>query len=272
MIASAYTDPKTIIGAIFGTGCNAAYMERCSSIPKLTQPELRTSSAEIAINCEYGAFDNERIVLPFTPYDHQIDLESPRPGQQSFEKLSAGLYLGEIFRLVFLDLCEHGLLMQNQDVSKLQTSYCLDTGFLSALENDTSPHLLESKALFKDALDLDLSEHELYFAKRVAEIIAIRGARLCACGIAAICRRKNISTGHVAADGSVANKHPKFKNRWAKALGEILDWNHEGGEDTSRDPIIMKSAEDASGVGAAVIAAMTKSRWERGERAGIQGL
>lgn len=34
MIASAYKDPETIIGAIFGTGCNAAYMDNVGSIPK----------------------------------------------------------------------------------------------------------------------------------------------------------------------------------------------------------------------------------------------
>lgn len=35
LIASTYTDPKTVIGAIFGTGCNATYMETWGSIPKL---------------------------------------------------------------------------------------------------------------------------------------------------------------------------------------------------------------------------------------------
>ena len=71
--------------------------------------------------------------------------------------------------------------------------------------------------------------------------------------MAAICRKKGITSGHVAADGSVANKHPKFKERWARALGEILDWP----SDRKKDPIIITSAEDGSGVGAAVIAAMT---------------
>jgi hexokinase len=29
MITSAYNDPETIIGDIFDTGCNAAYLEDC---------------------------------------------------------------------------------------------------------------------------------------------------------------------------------------------------------------------------------------------------
>ena len=40
LIASAYTDPRMKIGCIFGTGCNAAYMENCGSIPKIDHMKL----------------------------------------------------------------------------------------------------------------------------------------------------------------------------------------------------------------------------------------
>src|ERR1700761_9626685 len=104
MIASAYNDPDTIIGAIFGTGCNGAYMENLGSIHKI-ETDL-PDETPMAINCEYGAFDNAHRVLPRTPYDVRIDEESPKPGEQAFEKMSAGLYLGEIYRLVVLELYE----------------------------------------------------------------------------------------------------------------------------------------------------------------------
>lgn len=35
LIASNYVDPHTKIAVIFGTGCNAAYMETAGSIPKI---------------------------------------------------------------------------------------------------------------------------------------------------------------------------------------------------------------------------------------------
>ena len=257
MIASAYNDPSTIVGAIFGTGCNAAYMEDCNSIPKL--PSEVPKDKRMAINCEYGAFDDQHRVLPRTKYDIQIDKESPKPGQQTFEKLSAGYYMGEIFRLAILDLHDQGLVFKDQPSDKLRTPYVLDTGFLSLLEDDSSRNMSTSKKQYKELLDIDATDDEMTASRRLAEAIAVRGARLCTCGIAAICRMKGIQRGHVAADGSVANKHPKFKKRWADALGEVIGWP----KNRTEDPITMISAEDGSGIGAAVIAAMTVERASR---------
>ena len=135
LIASAYTDDTTRIGCIFGTGCNAAYMEEAGCIPKLEHMKL-DPKLPIAINCEWGAFDNEKLVLPRTTYDAHIDKTSPRPGQQLFEKMVAGLYLGEIFRLVLVEL--HGNkeahMFQGQDISKLTLEFSLDASFLSDIE------------------------------------------------------------------------------------------------------------------------------------------
>lgn len=279
LISSAYTDPLVAIGGIFGTGCNAAYMESCGSIPKLSlssHPGLKPSTP-MAINCEYGAFFGEvqgqggesESVLPRTKYDILIDEASPRPGQQTFEKLSAGLYLGEIFRVVLLDLHEQGLIFQQQDVSKLREPYVMDTSFLSFIEDDESRKLSRTADKWRDEFGIHVSEPELELQRRLAELVATRAARLCTCGVAAICRKKGIERAHVAADGSVANKHPKFKARWAEALGQILEW--EGRKEDGEDPICLVSAEDGSGVGAAIIAAMTMERAERGEKEGIRG-
>jgi hexokinase len=263
LVASSYTDPETIIGAIFGTGCNAAYMEDCGSISKLKGSLPK--GTEMAINCEYGAFDNSHRVLPRTKYDEIVDKDSPRPGEQTFEKMSAGLYLGEIFRLVLVDLQERGTIFKNQNASKLKRSYALDTSFLSFVENDESTKLAETGTKFKETLNIVPTEPEREFCRRLAELVAVRGARLTACGPAAICKKKGIMNGHVAADGSVANKHPKFKKRWAVALGEILDWS----EDRKEDPIKLTSAEDGSGIGVAVVTAMTWDRVGRGDMVGI---
>jgi hexokinase len=52
LIASHYVNPKTKIAVIFGTGCNAAYMERIGNIPKIKNLGI-DEEAEMAINCEW---------------------------------------------------------------------------------------------------------------------------------------------------------------------------------------------------------------------------
>lgn len=265
LIASAYTDDTMKIGCIFGTGCNGAYMENCGSIPKLAHLNL-PPDMPIAINCEYGAFDNEHVVLPLTPYDRIIDRESPRPGQQAFEKMIAGLYLGEVFRLVLVDLhCNKNLIFDGQDISKLHKPYSLDSSFLSMIEEDPYENLSETEDLFRKHLALRPSKPERELCRRLAELIGSRAARLSACGVAAICTKKNLSSCHVGADGSVFNKYPHFKARGAQALREILDWP-EG----EPDPVEILAAEDGSGVGAAVIAALTIKRVREGNLVGIK--
>lgn len=266
LIASAYTDDTMKIGCIFGTGCNAAYMENCGSIPKIAEYNL-PPDMPMAINCEYGAFDNEHAVLPRTPYDIVVDEDSPRPGQQAFEKMIAGLYLGELFRLVLVDLHDNKSckMFQGQDISKLRKAYTLDSSFLSIIEEDPFENLTETGELFKNELGITTNKPELELCRRLAELIGTRAARLSACGVAAICTKKDIKSCHVGADGSVFNKYPHFKARGAVALREILDWKQ--GE---KDPVSILAAEDGSGVGAALVAALTVKRVKAGNLAGIR--
>ncbi|EDN07130.1 hexokinase [Histoplasma mississippiense (nom. inval.)] len=209
LIASAYTDPEMKIGCIFGTGVNAAYMENAGSIPKIAHYNLPPDTP-VAINCEYGAFDNELIVLPRTQYD---------------------------------------------DVSQLRKPYSLDSSFLAFIEEDPFENLSETRDLFERTLGIYALPSELEFCRRLAELIGTRAARLSACGVAAICKKKNITHCHVGADGSVFEKYPHFKARGARALREILDW-----PDSEPDRVVMSGAEDGSGVGAALIAALTLER------------
>ena len=52
LIASSYVNPRTKIAVIFGTGCNAAYMERVGDIPKIKNLGI-DDDAQMAINCEW---------------------------------------------------------------------------------------------------------------------------------------------------------------------------------------------------------------------------
>ncbi|ORY55751.1 hexokinase [Leucosporidium creatinivorum] len=254
LIASAYVDTATRAGIIFGTGCNAAYMEKISSIPKIADKGL-DQTEEMAINCEWGAFDSSTHEhLPRTPYDVIIDETSNKPGQQAFEKMIAGLYLGEVFRLVMIELIDEGVLFLGQETYKVEKPFGFDTAFLSLIESDTTDELLTVTGLFSHFYSLDTTIKERQFFKRLAQLIGTRAARLSACGIAAIVSKQGyLEDGcGIATDGSLYNKYPKFPERLGEGLVDIFGEKGKG--------IRTYHAEDGSGVGAAVIAAMTKAR------------
>jgi hexokinase len=122
--------------------------------------------------------------------------------------------------------------------------------------------------MFVNKLNITCTVPELELIRRLSELIGTRAARLSACGVAAICKKKGYESCHVGADGSVFNKYPHFKARGAVALREILDWP-EKTNPKEEDPIEILAAEDGSGVGAALIAALTLKRVKNGNMAGI---
>lgn len=133
---------------------------------------------------------------------------------------------------------------------------------------DPFENLQETYDNFVSKLNITPTRPELEFVRRLAELIGTRAARLSACGVAAVCKKKGYKSCHVGADGSVFNKYPHFKARGAVALREILDWP-EKKSSKEEDPVEILAAEDGSGVGAALIAALTLKRLNEGNAAGI---
>jgi len=234
-------------------------METVDCIPKLDHLDV-PGDTPMAINCEWGAYDNVHEVLPRTVYDKQIDTDSPRPGQQTFEKMIAGLYLGEVVRLALVDLTDQNYIFENQNITKIRKPYIMDASVLSEIELDPFENLMETHTLFEIKYGIHCTEPERKLIRRLAELIGTRAARLSACGIAAICKKKNYSDIDVGADGSVFNKYPIFKQRLDEALKEIFG-------DRKINTI---AAEDGSGVGAALITCLTLKRVEHGLKAGVK--
>ncbi|TIB75574.1 hypothetical protein E3Q23_02339, partial [Wallemia mellicola] len=259
LIASRYTNPQTEVGLILGTGTNSAYMDKMENITKLKIDGCNKDEL-MAINCEYGAFDSfEHKHLPRTKYDEVIDLTSNKPHEQSYEKMIAGLYLGEVFRLIICEMIDEGVLFLGQNTYKIEKQFVFETAFLSLMETDSSDEQLLSAGLFLHFFDITTSQEERKFFKSLAELIGIRAARLSACGIAALVLHKGIQEQgcNVAVDGSLYEKYPGYAEKMHQGLVDII------GEDGKK--IKSSHAEDGSGVGCAIIAAMTKARKDAGK-------
>ncbi|KAL4923616.1 hexokinase-domain-containing protein [Aspergillus undulatus] len=235
LITSAYKNPDIRLGSIFGTGATRRIWR---------------------VNCEYGAFDNGHQVLPRAKFDLEIDETSARPGQQTYGKMVAGMYLGELLRLILLHLHESVGLFGNADIKRLRYSGKIDSSSLSMMEADgTETHrMAEAKKILQDTYGINATDEQLRVSCILAEIVYTRAARPYACGIAALCRKQQTSACSVGVDGSAFEKYSRFRERAGAALREILDWPKD------QDLVKLVAAEDGSGIGAALIAAIILNR------------
>ena len=62
---------------------------------------------------------NSDISFQKLEYDDQVDEASINPGKQRYEKMMAGMYLGELVRYILRDLCERGIVFTKDALTVL---------------------------------------------------------------------------------------------------------------------------------------------------------
>ncbi|KAG7096624.1 hypothetical protein E1B28_004041 [Marasmius oreades] len=139
LLSRSYTAGGCILGSIFGTGTNGAYVEDVTNISKLgpNHPAI-AKGGKMVVNTEWGAFNNSRSHLPFTPFDNALDRMSINPRFQAFEKFISGMYLGEITRLILLSLIDaapRALLFKGKAPKALNSQWGVDTSVMSDIES-----------------------------------------------------------------------------------------------------------------------------------------
>lgn len=247
-----YSNTDVIAAVILGTGTNAAYVERAHAIPKWQG--LLPKSGEMVINMEWGNFRSSH--LPLTEYDHCLDAESLNPGEQIFEKLISGMYLGEIVRRVLCRMADETSFFGDIVPPKLKIPFILRTPDMSAMHHDTSSDLKVVGSKLKDILEIPSSSLKMRkMIVLICDIVASRGAQLSAAGILGILKklgRDTLKEGEkqksiIALDGGLFEHYTKFRNCLETTLQELL------GE--VADTVVIEHSNDGSGIGAALLAA-----------------
>lgn len=90
------------IGQVSGTGTNTCCILPLRRITKLGRDE----DTRVIVNLESGTYDG----LPRGDFDLELDALSNNPGEKLMEKLTAGVYLGELCRLAISSAAGEGLL------------------------------------------------------------------------------------------------------------------------------------------------------------------
>ncbi|XP_066098160.1 hexokinase HKDC1 isoform X3 [Saccopteryx bilineata] len=248
MMTCAYEDPNCEIGLIAGTGSNVCYMEEMRNIET-----VEGDKGKMCINTEWGGFgDNGCMDDIRTQYDKEVDEGSLNPGKQRYEKMTSGMYLGEIVRQILIDLTKQGLLFRGQISERLRTRGIFETKFLSQIESDRLA-LLEVRRILQQ-LGLDSTCEDSIVVKEVCGAVSRRAAQLCGAGMAAIVEKRREDQGleylktTVGVDGTLYKLHPHFSWILQETVKELAP----------RCDVTFMLSEDGSGKGAALITAVAK--------------
>ncbi|KAL9846604.1 LOW QUALITY PROTEIN: hexokinase HKDC1-like [Geothlypis trichas] len=255
MMTCGYEDPNCEIGLIAGTGTNVCYMEDMKNIEIVEGNE-----GKMCINTEWGAFgDNGCIDHIRTKYDREVDEGSLNPGKQRYEKMTSGMYLGEIVREILIDLTKQGLLFRGHISESLQRGI-FETKFLSQIESDRLALLQVRRVL--QQLGLDSTCEDSIIVKEVCAAVSTRAARLCGAGLAAVVEKKRQNRGvqhlqiTVGVDGTLYKLHPHFSRILQETVKELAP----------QCDVTFMLSEDGSGKGAALITAVAKRLHSVGQK------
>ena len=230
LLSAAYKQSDIYTGSIYATGHNTCYLESSIHDPK------GFGVGGMILNLECGNF------MKLTPnrFDVELDQKSEKPGEQRFEKMVSGRYMGELFNMAVAELIGSD---KKFDFSSID---------MSGIVSDESPNLEKAAAIITEKTGLTLELADLKKIKELDAAIIIRSARLVTASYVGIVWQRagsgKIQKQHVAVDGSVYEKMPLVKENINRALSELL------GEDAAKVDTILDNG--GSGLGAAIAAAM----------------
>ncbi|KAI0240261.1 hypothetical protein L0F63_000089 [Massospora cicadina] len=248
LLASAYLRPNTLAGVIFGTGTNAAYYEKLSEVTKW-KGDLNVGD-EMILNTEWGNFDTQKRVIPFTVFDHRLDRASQNPYTMGLEKMISGRYLGELVRHVIVDLIDHQRIFNGRSTPALNTPYQFRTSYMSRISADPSAGLDDARQILESNLGLpSTTQFERECVRDICNFVARRSARLSATILSGLCaKRCDLDTDvTVGIDGSLFANHPSFTAIMKSTLIELMG-------EAKANRVHLALARDGSGIGAALTA------------------
>ena len=207
-LASGDEDGGCAIGQVSGTGTNT-----CCSLPENRIGKLgRSGERRMIVNLESGMYDG----MPRGDFDRELDEASHNPGIKHFEKITAGVYLGELCHRMLQHAAEEGLLSP-ESCEKVKALGWIDSAVIDAW------------AMGEKLEDISVGEEDAAFVQTLCAAMFERSAR-CMCtnlaAIALLSGEKNVS---ICAEGSLVQKgrvyHPLLEELVRQVIRDQLNRN-----------------------------------------------
>lgn len=186
LLAHAYQHPSTRIGVIHSAGTNCAYYDKMSNIGQFKD---EPQGHDMIINTEWCNIGSRH--LPKTEFDALLDQQSNNPGVHSFEKMTTGMYLGEITRQILVYLINQKVLsfdlnQEEDDECLLLLPYQFDTSYMYVCEADVDD-LEDTRLVLEDMCRVgETTLEDRRIVKKVCELVGHRAALLLGASIASV--------------------------------------------------------------------------------------
>jgi len=163
------------------------------------------------------------------------------------EKMVSGMYIGELVRLILLDMTDRGMLLHQPSPPVLAREHSIRSEQMSLAARGED--FLAAVGI------LDASDRDREVAAHVCRIVSRRSARIAGAALAAVVTWMDASVEKkhtVAMDGSLFEKYPGYPENMRAVLEEFFS--------RRADRIVLCATSDGSGIGAAIVAAVASSR------------
>lgn len=249
VVSSVWRRKSCRIGLIVGTGCNACYLEQIENIELWDEAERQRHPFSV-INTEWGAFgEYGELDFILTEWDRAVDKASSNPGEHIFEKMTSGLYLGEVVRTILLTLVDKRLAFRSTKVDNLRKNGAFSTTHVCQIEQDPIGEFRRCKLALAEALGHkdQIEEEDCYTVRYVCEEVTRRACMLLGAGIAALARKMDFGELVIGVDGALFRNHPLFYSIMKKKITQLMGADFE---------FELVQSREGSGFGAALMAAV----------------
>ncbi|KAI7890497.1 hexokinase-domain-containing protein [Mucor mucedo] len=190
LLAHAYQHPSTRIGIVHSAGTNCAYYDKVSNMETfLSQHQDWISDhTHMIVNTEWCDISSK--YMPSNKFDEMVDLGSNNKGVHAFEKMTTGMYLGELARLILVYYAGLGVLSFGMDDEEclLRFPYQFDTSYMYVCEADENS--LEGTRVVLEEMcrtgETTLADREI--VKNICDLVGQRAALFLGASIAGVVR------------------------------------------------------------------------------------
>lgn len=271
---------NTTVGIIAGTGTNATCLYPVEKLGDFKKPpkvgEGTLTPTHVLVNTEWSINGTSPPIEQYlTKWDKILDAGNEKPGFQPFEEMVGGRYLGELVRLISLDVLEKGVRLPQP----FYEPYSIPTKLCAEVEGVQQPD--EIVGLLNNYFSADVlgtwkwDTHSATTFKKTCQAVSDRAAALvvaAAIGILDVNDNLGLYTQNeqdashvcIAFTGAVLEKYTGFRQRCQQFMDQTVEqWYQKhsplGVNGQPRRAVRFFEAQSGGIIGAAVLAAMVRS-------------